>query len=56
MEPLWTVREVAHLLALKPSTIYEWAAKGKLPCIRLGSLLRFDPGELTRWVRAQKEG
>ena len=37
-EALWTVREAAAFLKLGRNTVYEWAASGKLPSVRLGSL------------------
>ena len=55
-EEILTVREVAHWLKLRPSTIYAWAASGKLPCLRLGSRIRFTRSDLLRWLEARKEG
>ena len=52
---LWTVRDVAQFLGVHEKTIYDWAARGDLPCFRLGNRLRFSPTELTRWVSARKE-
>jgi hypothetical protein len=34
-ELLLTAREVAQILRLKPSTVFDAAARGKLPCVRL---------------------
>jgi excisionase family DNA binding protein len=52
-EPLWTVREAAAFLRLGRNTVYEWAASGKLPSLRLGSRIRFQPAALRRWVAVQ---
>ena len=54
-ERLWTVNDVARFLGMHPKTVYDWAARGELPCFRLGNRLRFSPTELTRWVSARKE-
>ena len=54
-EALWTVREAAAFLRLGRNTIYEWAASGKLPSVRLGSRIRFQPAALRRWVAVQVE-
>jgi excisionase family DNA binding protein len=54
-EALWTVREAAAFLRLGRNTIYEWAASGKLPSVRLGSRIRFQPSVLRRWVAVQVE-
>jgi excisionase family DNA binding protein len=36
-----TATEVAGLLALPKSTVYELARRGELPCARLGRTVRF---------------
>ena len=53
-EPLWTVREAAAFLRLGRNTVYEWAAVGKLPSLRLGSRIRFLPSVLRRWAAVQQ--
>jgi excisionase family DNA binding protein len=52
-EALWTVREAAAFLRLGRNTVYEWAASGKLPSLRLGSRVRFLPSALRRWLAVQ---
>lgn len=52
-EALWTVRQAADFLHLGRNTVYEWAASGKLPSLRLGSRIRFQPSALRRWVAVQ---
>jgi len=52
-EALWTVREAAAFLRLGRNTVYEWAASGKLPSVRLGSRIRFLPSALRRWLAVQ---
>ena len=56
MEKLLTPPEVAELLSLKLSTVYSLVASGRLPCVRIGGRIRFDPDDLLRWVAARKEG
>ena len=53
---LWTVSEVAEFLQLHAKTVYAMAAGGKLPCVRVGSHLRFDSRDIASWVSARKEG
>ena len=53
---LWTVRDVASYLQVNKNTVYEWVAQRRLPCIRMGGRLRFDPADITRWVSARREG
>ena len=52
-EALWTVREAAAFLRLGRNTVYDWAASGKLPSLRLGSRIRFLPSALRRWLAVQ---
>ncbi len=49
-EPLWTVGEVARFLSMSPQWVYKHAELGKLPCVRLGAALRFQPAEIRRYV------
>ena len=50
MEKLLTVRECAELLQVHRMTIYKWVESGQLPCIRLGSRIRFRYFDLVRWL------
>lgn len=50
-ERLWTAEETARYLGAKQSTVYEWAEAGRLPCLRIGGLLRFEPEVVKRWAR-----
>lgn len=50
MEKLLTVRECAELLQVHRITVYRWVECGQLPCIRLGSRIRFRYSELVRWL------
>ena len=38
---LLTVKELADQLHIKPSTLYAWAAQGRIPCFKLHGLVRF---------------
>ena len=42
-EPLWTAADVARFLNASQSYVYKAAEAGKLPCVRIGGMLRFDP-------------
>jgi excisionase family DNA binding protein len=53
-EPLLRPEAVARLLACSPKTVYAWAARGSIPCVRLGRLVRFRPGDVRRFVEAHK--
>ena len=47
---LLTVKELSAQLQIKVSTLYVWAAQGKIPCRKIHSLVRFDPTEIDRWL------
>lgn len=52
--PLMRAEEVAELLAVKPSTIYELSRRRRdpLPSVRIGRSKRFDRQAVARWVEA----
>ena len=54
--PLLTAEEVARILRLKPATVYEAAATGRIPCVRLWrgrrkSLVRFRAEDIDAFIK-----
>src|SRR5713101_7943930 len=47
---LLTVKELANQLHIKPSTLYAWAGRGRIPCLKLHGLVRFERDEIEHWV------
>ena len=47
---LLTIRELASRLHIKPSTLYAWAAKGKIPHLKIHGLIRFKRDEIDEWL------
>lgn len=52
---LLTAEEVARLLRIKPATVYDAAAAGRIPCVRLWegrrkALLRFKRSEIEKLI------
>lgn len=47
---LMTVKQVAEMLCIAEQTCYKWARSGRLPAIKVGYLLRFDPAAIERWL------
>jgi excisionase family DNA binding protein len=45
-----TVAQAAEKLGLHPQTLYKWTRTGKIPFMRIGGALRFDPQVLVRWI------
>jgi excisionase family DNA binding protein len=57
-QDLMTVSEVAALLKVPVSWVYERTRRPgieKLPHIKLGKYLRFDPVEVRAWVQRMSE-
>ena len=55
---LWDRNDVAGYLNIRPGTVYDWAAKGYLPCIRFGfgkkkKRVRFKQAEIDEWLEKQ---
>ena len=53
---LLTVKDLSARLNIKPSTLYLWAAQGKIPCRKIHGLIRFDPDAITAWLRVFEPG
>ena len=52
---LLSVQEVAELLQVPVSTIYQWQYRGRGPKpMRVGRYLRFDPRDVVRWLEGRK--
>ena len=52
-ENLVDVHKAAEMVGMSRHFIYRASADGRLPCRRIGSRLRFVPGELKSWAEAQ---
>jgi excisionase family DNA binding protein len=47
-----TVKDLATQLRVKPSTLYAWAAQGKIPSLRIHGLVRFNEADINRWLES----
>jgi len=45
-----TAEELADLLKVSRLTILRRAKRGTIPCFRVGSCVRFDPANISRWL------
>jgi excisionase family DNA binding protein len=50
---LWTTKEVAAFLHVSRSWVYHQAEAGLIPCLRVGSLLRYEPDAIRRFSRGE---
>ena len=46
---LLNVQEVAKLIGVRPSTIYQWTHQEYIPHIKIGKLVRFKQEEIEKW-------
>lgn len=54
MKQYLDIAVLAGHLRVKRSTVYAWAEQGKIPHLKLGRLLRFDPDEIEAWLQTQR--
>lgn len=45
-QALWDARDVAAFFKASRNWVYQQAELGKIPCVRIGGLLRFDPEKI----------
>ncbi len=53
---LLNVQEIADLLGVKKSTIYQWTHQGFIPHVKVGKLVRFKPDAVMKWVNEKETG
>lgn len=56
MEKLLRAGEVADILAIATSTVYQLAREGKLPCVKVQSSVRFRPADIQAWLEENASG
>ena len=49
-----TATELAALLNLGRSAVYHLAATGRIPSIKIGAMVRFDPARIAAWLRQRE--
>lgn len=47
------VKDLAELLDVTEATIQRWVRRHQVPAIRVGDVIRFDPGMLADWIELQ---
>lgn len=51
---LITVQDAAEFLAVSTSTLYGWVNQRRIPFVKVGRALRFEPAELQKFVQANR--
>jgi excisionase family DNA binding protein len=47
---LLTVKDLCQQLQIKPATLYAWASQGKIPCLKIHGVIRFEPEAIKAWL------
>ncbi|TAJ31780.1 MAG: DNA-binding protein [Nitrospirae bacterium] len=47
---LLTIKDLSRQLQVTPSTLYAWVAQGKIPCVKLHRMVRFQKEDIERWL------
>jgi len=53
---LLTVKDVATMLKVKPSTVYGWAEQDRIPYLKINGALRFKADEISKWLATCQKG
>ena len=54
LQPLMDITEVAHVLGVDVRHVRRLVAERRIPFIKWGHLLRFDPDELRAWLEDRR--
>lgn len=49
VEALWDARELAHRLGIHRTRLYQLVRTGRIPHLRIGRAIRFDPASIQAW-------
>jgi len=55
-DQFYTVRTLAEKLALTPMTIYRMVDQGKLPAVKIGKSIRFNPQAIDAFLETVRVG
>ena len=50
------VNTVAKILSVTPRHVQRLVAERRIPFLKVGRFVRFDPGELNEWLERQRVG
>jgi predicted DNA-binding transcriptional regulator AlpA len=52
-EGLWDANDVGRFVKASRSWVYQQAQAGRLPCVKIGGLLRFEPAAIRAFIKGQ---
>ena len=50
------IETVSRSFGISMRQVRRFVAEGQIPYVRVGHLIRFDPGELNRWIDERRSG
>jgi excisionase family DNA binding protein len=53
---LLKVQDAAKFLAVSTSTLYGWVYLRRIPFVKVGRALRFEPAELQKFIQSNRFG
>jgi excisionase family DNA binding protein len=51
--PLLTIQQASQITGVSIPTLYKWVSQRKIPYIKMGRLVKFDPLKLEEWIKQQ---
>ena len=51
IQELINVKELAKIIKVKRGTIYLWVNQKRIPYIKLGKRVLFNPKDINRWIK-----
>ena len=54
MEKLLTIDDLARILLVKKSTIYQWVHLRLIPFVKVGRFVRFREKDIERWLSSRE--
>jgi excisionase family DNA binding protein len=53
MNKLLTAQEVADLLSIKKTTVYQLKARKEIPFVKIGGCIRFEQSQIENWIKTK---
>jgi excisionase family DNA binding protein len=47
------IHQAAQYTGVSVTTLYKWVSQRKIPHIKIGRLVKFDPVKLDEWIKQQ---
>ncbi len=48
------IHELSKELKISESGIYQWVSQKKIPFVKMGRAVRFDPEDIKKWLEEKK--